>query len=70
MEEELKELKRKRASLESVCESLQKDADHMAEEAESTTGTKMATLIMTSNALRRQAMEKKEQAPNTSTVNW
>lgn len=59
--EELEGLKRKRTSLEGVCESLQKDADHMAEAAENSAGTKMATLITKSNTLRRRAKEKREQ---------
>lgn len=46
---ELEELKSKRRSLEGVCESLQNDADQMAEKEENSAGTKMATLITKSN---------------------
>lgn len=59
--EELEDLKRQRRSLEGVCESLQTDADQMAEKAENSAGTKMATLITKSNTLRRRAKEKREQ---------
>ena len=60
-EECLDELKKKRKCAEDVCESLRKEADTLAEQAENTAGTKMATLIAKSNALRRRAKEKKEE---------
>ena len=40
---------------------LRKEADTFAEQAENKAGTKMATLIAKSNALRRRAKEKKEE---------
>lgn len=60
-EENLDELKIRRKSIQDVCESLQKDADNIAEQAENAAGTKMATLITKSNTLRKQAKEKREQ---------
>lgn len=61
MVDELEELKRKRVSLEGVCEGLQNEADQMADKAENSGGTKMATLITKSNTLRRRAKEKREE---------
>ncbi|TKS67776.1 hypothetical protein D9C73_000900 [Collichthys lucidus] len=61
MVDELEELKRKRVALEGVCEGLQNEADQMADKAENSGGTKMATLITKSNTLRRRAKEKREE---------
>ncbi|KAL0146888.1 hypothetical protein M9458_057827 [Cirrhinus mrigala] len=60
-EDELEVLRKKRRTIHSVCETLEKDADSFAEKAESTTGTKMAELITKSNTLRRRYKEKKEE---------
>ncbi|XP_060788899.1 uncharacterized protein LOC132893781 [Neoarius graeffei] len=61
MVDELEELKRKRVALEGVCDGLQNEADQMADKAENSGGTKMATLITKSNTLRRRAKEKREE---------
>lgn len=66
-EEHLKHLKAKRESLHTVVESLGKDADALAEEAESKAGTKMAQLISKSNALRRAAKDKLSQLQDLET---
>lgn len=42
-EEIFEGLKRKRKSLQDVCESFRKDADDLTEQAEGSTGTKMTT---------------------------
>lgn len=58
VEEDLKELKQKKKSIREICISLENDADRMAEQAESSGGSKMATLITKSNSLRRRAKDK------------
>lgn len=58
VEEDLKELKQKKKSIREICTSLENDADRMAEQAESSGGSKMATLITESNSLRRRAKDK------------
>ncbi|XP_026060063.1 uncharacterized protein LOC113044351 isoform X2 [Carassius auratus] len=58
VEEDLKELKQKKKSIREICISLENDADRMAEQAESSGGSKMATLITESNSLRRRAKDK------------
>lgn len=45
-EDELDVLRKKRRTIHSVCEILEKDADSFADKAEIMTGTKMAELIM------------------------
>lgn len=60
-EDELEVLRKKRRTVHSVCETLEKDADSFAEKAESMTGTKMAELITKSNTLRRRYKEKREE---------
>ncbi|XP_051559251.1 uncharacterized protein LOC127444103 [Myxocyprinus asiaticus] len=60
-EDELKVLQKKRKTIHSVCETLEKDADSFAEKAKITTGTKMAELITKSNTLRRPYKEKREE---------
>ncbi|XP_041857298.1 uncharacterized protein LOC121650073 [Melanotaenia boesemani] len=57
-EEELLDLRTQREVLSSVCESLQNDADKMAEQAEGKAGSKMAELITKSNTLRRRHKDK------------
>lgn len=58
VEEDLKELKQKKKSIREICISLENDEDRMAEQAESSGGSKMATLITESNSLRRRAKDK------------
>lgn len=53
VEDELEELHR------AVCETLEKDADGLAEKAENTAGTKMAELITKSNSMRKRCKEKR-----------
>lgn len=60
-EDELLDLRTQRRVLSSVCESLEKEADKLAEQAEGKAGSKMAELITKSNTLRRRLKEKKEQ---------
>lgn len=60
-EDELAVLWKKRRTIHSVCETLEKDADSFAEKAESMTGTKMAELITKSNTLRRRYKEKRDE---------
>ncbi|XP_063730464.1 uncharacterized protein LOC134858472 isoform X2 [Eleginops maclovinus] len=60
-EEQLQDLKVKRDSLHKVTESLGKEADELAEQAEGKAGSKMAHLISKSNALRRAAKDKLSQ---------
>lgn len=48
----------KRRRIQEVCEGLARDADRLAEEAESKAGSKMADLISRSNLLRRGHKEK------------
>lgn len=58
-ENELEELRKKRRTISSVCESLEKDADSLAEKAENTAGTKMAELITKSNSMRKRCKDKR-----------
>ncbi|XP_063753643.1 uncharacterized protein LOC134873747 isoform X1 [Eleginops maclovinus] len=60
-EGQLQDLKVKRDSLHKVTESLGKEADELAEQAEGKAGSKMAHLISKSNALRRAAKDKLSQ---------
>lgn len=60
-EEYLQDLKVKRDSLHKVIDSLGKDTDALAEEAEGKAGSKMAQLLSKSNALRRAAKDKLSQ---------
>uniref|UniRef100_A0A3B1ILN4 Exostosin GT47 domain-containing protein n=1 Tax=Astyanax mexicanus TaxID=7994 RepID=A0A3B1ILN4_ASTMX len=60
-ENELEELRKKRRTISTVCETLEKDADTLAEKAENTAGTKMAELITKSNSMRRRCKEKREE---------
>lgn len=64
-EEELLDLRTQREVLSSFCESLQNDADKLAEQAEGKAGSKLAELITKSNTLRRRQKEKKK-----SSANW
>ncbi|XP_053084039.1 uncharacterized protein LOC113541107 [Pangasianodon hypophthalmus] len=59
--DELEALWKKRRTIQSVCETLEKDADSFAEKADSMAGTKMAELITKSNTLRRRYKEKREE---------
>lgn len=52
-------LENERKKRESVCESLQNDADKSAKQAEGKAGSKMAKLITKSNTLHRRHKEKK-----------
>lgn len=61
VEEELLDLKTQREVLSRVCESLQNDADKLAEQAEGKAGSKMAELITKSKTLLRRHKEKKEE---------
>lgn len=54
VEDELEELRKKRRTISTVCETLEKDADGLAEKAENTAGTKMAELITKSNSMRKR----------------
>lgn len=58
VQEEIEDLKKKRRVLREVCESLQTDADQLAERAEGKSGSLMAQLITKSNILRRRHKEK------------
>ncbi|KAK7157005.1 hypothetical protein R3I94_006916 [Phoxinus phoxinus] len=57
-EDELEVIKKKRKVLREVCDTLQKDADQLAEKAEGKSGSLMAQLITKSNTLRRRQKEK------------
>ena len=59
VEDELEELRKKRRTISTVCETLEKDADGLAEKAENTAGTKMAELITKSNSMRKRCKEKR-----------
>ncbi|KAG5263637.1 hypothetical protein AALO_G00266980 [Alosa alosa] len=61
LEEELLDLRTQHEVLSRVCESLENDADKLAEQAEGKAGSKMAELIIKSNTLRRRQKEKKEE---------
>ena len=63
--DELEELKNKKKVLTEVCESLQKDADQLAEQAEGKSGSLMAQLITKSNTLRRRHKEKRTELVET-----
>ncbi|KAM7406761.1 hypothetical protein PAMA_002804 [Pampus argenteus] len=58
-ENELEELRKKRRTISTVCETLEKDADCLAEKAENTAGTKMAELITKSNSMRKRCKDKR-----------
>lgn len=58
-ENELEELRKKRRTIKTVCETLEQDADSLAEKAENTAGTKMAELITKSNSMRKRCKEKR-----------
>lgn len=64
-EDELEELKKKRKVLTEVCDTLQKDADKLAEQAEAKSGSLMAQLITKSNTLRRRHKEKLQELEET-----
>ncbi|XP_041840361.1 uncharacterized protein LOC121639268 [Melanotaenia boesemani] len=59
IEGELEELRKKRRTISTVCETLHNDADSFAEKAENAAGTKMAELITKSNTMRRRCKEKR-----------
>ena len=61
VEDNLNELKKKKKVFLEMCSSLEKDADKLAEQAESSAGSKMATLITESNCLRRRAKDKRKE---------
>ncbi|XP_073714812.1 uncharacterized protein [Misgurnus anguillicaudatus] len=61
VEEELLDLRTQHEVLSRVCESLENDADKLAEQAEGKAGSKMAEFIIKSNTLRRRQKEKKEE---------
>jgi len=61
VEDELEELRKKRRTISIVCESLEKDADGLAEKAENTAGTKMAELLTKSNSMRKRFKEKRRE---------
>lgn len=50
VEDNIEELRKKRRTISTVCETLEKNADGLAEKAENTAGTKMAVLITKSNS--------------------
>ncbi|KAM6967770.1 uncharacterized protein FYW47_006504 isoform 2-T2 [Aplochiton taeniatus] len=57
-EDYLEELKKKRKTIQEVSDSLARDADRFAEEAEGKAGSRMAQLITKFNALRRGCKKK------------
>nr|XP_033478456.1 uncharacterized protein LOC117254354 [Epinephelus lanceolatus] len=57
-EEYLEQLKKKKVTLSEVANSLEKDADKLAEQAEGHSGTLMAQLITKSNILRKRYKDK------------
>ncbi|XP_041858035.1 uncharacterized protein LOC121650545 [Melanotaenia boesemani] len=59
IEGELEELRKKRRTISTVCETLHNDADSFAEKAENAAGTKMAEFITKSNTMRRRCKEKR-----------
>lgn len=65
VQEEIEDLKRKRTVLTEVCDSLQTDADKLAEQAEGKSGTLMAQLITKSNILRKRSKEKRNELVQT-----
>ncbi|KAJ8348774.1 hypothetical protein SKAU_G00273630 [Synaphobranchus kaupii] len=58
VEDHIAELKKKKKTLLEVSDSLEKDADKFAEQAEGKSGTLMAQLITKSNVLRKRYKEK------------
>lgn len=60
----LRGTKKRRNTLKTVAESLSRDADKFAEEAEGKAGSKMAQLITKSNAMRRASKEKSAELKN------
>ncbi|XP_065136295.1 uncharacterized protein [Paramisgurnus dabryanus] len=58
-EDELEELRKKRRTISTVCETLEKDADGLAEKAENSGGTKMTELLTKSNSMRKRCKEKR-----------
>ena len=52
-------LKKKSKTLQSVCESLEADADRFVETAEGKSGTRMAELITKSNTMRKRMKDKR-----------
>lgn len=61
VEEELLDLRTQHEVLSRVCESLENDADKLAEQAEGKAGSKMAEFIIKSNTLRRRQKEELRQ---------
>lgn len=59
--DELQDLRKKRKTMLSVCDTLEKDADNNNRKAGSTAGTKRAELITKSNTLRRCYREMREE---------
>ena len=57
-EDYLTDLKKKKTTVQEVYTCLTTEADKLAEEAEGTSGSKMARLLSKSNALRRASKEK------------
>ncbi|XP_062865180.1 uncharacterized protein LOC134327023 [Trichomycterus rosablanca] len=58
-ENELEQLRKKRRTILTVCDTLEKEADSLAEKAENTAGTKMAELITKSNSMRKRCKDKR-----------
>lgn len=58
-EDHVEQLKKKKTMLLQVANSLEQDADKMAEQAEGESGTLMAQLITKSNILRKRCKEKR-----------
>ena len=64
VEEQLQNLRKKRASIQEVSDNLARDADKLAEQAEGKQGSKMAELIAKSNAFRRSHRDKQAELKN------
>ena len=64
VEEQLQNLRKKRASIQEVSDYLARDADKLAEQAEGKQGSKMAELIAKSNAFRRSHRDKQAELKN------
>lgn len=64
IEEQLQQLRKKRSSIQEVAGSLARDADKLAEQAESKQGSKMTELIVKSNAFRRSHKDKLAELKN------
>lgn len=58
VEEKLQELRKRKSSIQEVADNLARDADKLAEQAESKQGSKMAELIVKSNSFRRSHKDK------------